>query len=119
MYMHSQASYLSDGGGRSFSSNYNFVVDENILLEAKKVCDETATSIETKITEIYGLIIDDLSNYWAGTSYDEFKITCEGYRDSLNQLVNVIRAYGELLNKVNVPRENLEEAIKNAINTSS
>ncbi|MDE5888904.1 MAG: hypothetical protein K2H20_02675, partial [Bacilli bacterium] len=60
--------------------------------------------------------IADLNNYWSGQSYNEFSDTCEQYRDSLNQLVNFINAFGVLVEKVNEPRDVLESAIKKALN---
>lgn len=94
----------------------DFAVDENLLLEAKDKCETTATEIEGYIDTIYGTIAD-LNKCWSGSSYNEFSNSCSKYRESLDQLVNLLRAYAVLLNGVNVPRAELEEKIKNAISS--
>lgn len=94
----------------------DFAVDENLLLEAKDKCETTATEIEGYIDKIYDTIAS-LNDYWSGDSYTTFSDSCNKYRDSLDQLVNLLRAYAVLLNDVNVPRAELEEKIKNAISS--
>ncbi len=92
----------------------DFVVDEFLLMETKKKCEEKAKEIEEYITKIYNGIAD-LNNSWAGQSYDEFSATCDQYRTSLDQLVNLINAFGVLIGNVDGPREDLETSIKAAL----
>lgn len=92
----------------------DFVVDEFLLMETKKKCEDKAKEIEEYITAIYTGIAD-LNNYWEGDSYNEFSSTCDQYRDSLDQLVNLINAFAFLIGKVDEPRSNLESSIKSAL----
>lgn len=94
----------------------DFAVDENLLLEAKDKCETTATEIEDYINQIYSKIIG-LGDSWSGDSYDSFLEACEKYKEPLNQLVSILRAFAALLDEVNAPREELENAIKSAINS--
>lgn len=92
----------------------DFAVDEALLIEAKDKCNSTAGEIDGYITSIYTKIAD-MNEYWKGDSYTEFSSTCEQYRDSMNQLVNLLKAYAVLLNNVDAPRETLEAELKAAV----
>lgn len=95
-------------------TGWDFVVDATLLGEAKKKCTDVADEIAGYIEDIYTQIAD-LESDWSGDSYLEFSSSCDKYRDSLNQLVNLIDAYAELINKVDSARIDLEEEIKSAV----
>lgn len=92
----------------------DFAVNSELLAEAIETCTTTATTVEEQIAEIF-LKIDALGDHWEGTSYDNFKSSCEGYKDSLNQLVNLLNAFAKLLSNVAGPEETLESDIRDAL----
>ncbi len=92
----------------------DFAVDSTLLEEAKTRCTTDADTIQEQIDGIFEKI-DNLGDYWKGESYESFKGSCEGYKESLNQLVNLLKAYSKLLENVSEPEETLETGIKEAL----
>jgi len=95
----------------------NFVVNQGKLEEVAKKCEDVASNIEEKISAIYEKIGKiETDEHWVGDSYTAFSESCEKYHESLNQLVNILKAYAVLLRGVDTPRQTLESSIKKALN---
>lgn len=89
----------------------DFGVDSELLDELVENLKGAADKMEDEINLIYSSI-DSLQEDWDGESYGKFYERCYSYRNSLETLLAVIRAFTNLLDvQVRDNIVNLEEKI--------
>lgn len=95
----------------------DFAADSELCKEVAEKCRSTATSVSETIKGIY-VKIDEMGGddpVWAGASYDAFKEKCHSYEDALQGLVDVLNAYGKLMDNAGLDTENLVEKVGSAL----
>ncbi len=97
--------------------DYTFAIDTAQL-------DTLVTSIkETHPSTMEGLItttFDTLSAFdndtWSGSSYDDFKTGCQAYEPALKTLPDVLKCFGEALQKASTDGATLVTDVQSIVN---
>lgn len=94
---------------------WDFASDSTRLNDVSKELKYIASEIRSKTKEIYGLLENDLNNYWRNSAYQEFVAGCGNYKVPLEDLAKTLEVFGDKLNKTASSTEHLLSDIDNVI----
>lgn len=92
----------------------DFATDSELCKEVAEKCRSTATSVKSTIVNIYSEI-DGMSDVWTGASYDSFNEKCHSYSTAMDGLVDILNAYGKLMDNASEDAEKLVEKVSSAL----
>ena len=112
----SSSGYQSGATAGGSGGAYDFADNTDVLQTVIDALDKSATSVETSISNIYGLLNGSLKDNWNGSVYDSFIGRCEFYHPALNELVTLLRAFNGLFTKVQTDATALNSNVASTLN---
>lgn len=92
----------------------DFAVDCGKIDAARKFCTDTADNFKNYIDTINNTM-DGMGEYWSGDDYEAFKNSRDKYKVSVDKLVETLNDFATTLDKVNEPKEELANKIRQII----
>lgn len=95
---------------------YTFADDMGQLTELCSYLSTSKKDVENIINEIYGLIEGELNTHWSGVVYNQFVSNCRAYKPTLDELVNLLNAFQQMLDQITQKAEALNSEVAAACN---
>lgn len=121
--------YLNDGGsgGGGSSSNtdpngytigVNSEVMSDLIDDFNNQTSGQIVKIKNALDSIYNKIDTGFVDCWTGAGYNEFKASCDAYKDSVYQIVTFMENYVKILQNVQSESSTLMSSVNDAFETS-
>ena len=117
----------NDGGGGGISSSsdpngytigVNIEVMDDLIDGFTNQTTGQILTIKNTLDSIYNKIDNGFVDCWTGAGYDEFKLSCDGYKESVYQIVTFMENYVKILENVKTESTKLTNSVSTSLDTT-